>query len=183
MAPGRAAAIAVDDRVPARHRFDAIDLLFDIATVSDRHQAECWPQQPPHADPVSEEAARSAVHKHVSELLARWGGECPAVRLALAGLAVVFPNDRTLAALTPRLRGFADQHVVGRAVAVAAIDAEAGRGVALRIEIDNQHTFAYRSECGTKIDRCGGLADAAFLVGERQNARMRGRRGCPILLI
>lgn len=107
------AAIAVDDRVPARHRFDAVDLLFDIATVSDRHQAECWPQQPPHADPVSEEAARSAVHKHVSELLARWGGECPAVRLVFAGLAVVFPNDRTLAALTPRLRDFADQHAAG----------------------------------------------------------------------
>lgn len=26
------AAIAGDDRVPARHRFDAVDLLFDIAT-------------------------------------------------------------------------------------------------------------------------------------------------------
>lgn len=104
------AAIAVDDRVPARHRFDAMDLLFDIATVSDRHQAECWPQEPPHADPVSEDAARTAVHEHVSELLARWNHECPAVRLVLAGLAVVFPTERTLAALTPRLQSFADQY-------------------------------------------------------------------------
>lgn len=104
------AAIAVDDRVPPRHRFDAMDLLFDIATVSDRRRAECWPQQPPHADPVSEEAARTAVHEHVPELLARWSHECPAVRLVLAALAVVFPTERTLAALTPRLQGFADQH-------------------------------------------------------------------------
>ncbi|GCC48493.1 hypothetical protein chiPu_0032560, partial [Chiloscyllium punctatum] len=42
-------------------------------------------------------------------------------------------------------RRFADQHVVGRAAAVAAIDAETGRGVALRIEIDDQDALANRS--------------------------------------
>ena len=72
-------------------------------------------------------------------------------------------------------RRFADQHVVGRAAAVAAIDAETGRGVALRIEIDDQDALANRSECGPKIDRCGGLADAPLLVGERQDARMARR--------
>lgn len=107
------AAIATDDRVPARHRFDAVDLLFDIATVSERHLAQCWPDLPPHADAASEEAARTAVHAWVPELLGRWGGECPAVRLALAGLAVVFPTERTLAALTPRLQGLIDRQAAG----------------------------------------------------------------------
>ncbi len=69
-------------------------------------------------------------------------------------------------------RRLADQDVVGRAAAVAAIDAEPGRGVALRIEIDDQDALADRGECGPEIDRCGCLADAALLVGERQDARM-----------
>jgi len=74
-------------------------------------------------------------------------------------------------------RRLADQHVIGRAVAAAAVDAKTGGSVALRIEIDDQHTLADRSECGTQIDRGGGLADAALLVGERQDARMARRVG------
>ena len=73
-------------------------------------------------------------------------------------------------------RRFADQHVIGRAVAVAAVDAEPGRGVALRIEIDDQHALADGGQRGAEIDRGRGLADAALLVGERQDARM-GRLG------
>ena len=80
-------------------------------------------------------------------------------------------------------RRFADQHVIGRAVAVAAIDAETGRGVALRIEIDDQHALANRRECRAQIDRRGGLADAALLIGQRQDARMGRWSGIPILLI
>jgi hypothetical protein len=80
-------------------------------------------------------------------------------------------------------RRFADQHVVGRAVAAAAIDAEPGRGIALRIEIDNQHPLADRGQRGAEIDRGGGLADTALLVGERQDARMAGRGWCLIFLI
>ncbi|MFF0413449.1 hypothetical protein ACFYUY_23805 [Kitasatospora sp. NPDC004745] len=56
---------------------------------------------------------RSAIEASAPSLLARWEAECPAVRLALAGLAVVFPTDRTLPALTPRLRQFIDQHPLG----------------------------------------------------------------------
>ena len=82
-----------------------------------------------------------------------------------------------------RKRRFADQHVIGRAVAVAAIDAEPGRGVALRIEIDDQHALADRGQRRAEIDRGGGLADAALLVGERQDARMAVRSWRPILLI
>ncbi|MEU0398746.1 hypothetical protein ABZ318_00530 [Streptomyces sp. NPDC006197] len=107
------AALAVDDRIPARHRFQAVDLLFRAATVAERHLAETWPATPQHTDPDSEAQARSAIQAHVPDLLARWSAECPAVRLALAGLAVVFPTDRTLPALTPRLRTFIHQHPQG----------------------------------------------------------------------
>ncbi|MFC9816335.1 hypothetical protein ACFVJM_30230 [Streptomyces virginiae] len=50
---------------------------------------------------------------HTPDLLARWSAECPAVRLALAGLAVVFPTDRTLPALTARLHTFMNEQPQG----------------------------------------------------------------------
>ncbi len=78
-------------------------------------------------------------------------------------------------------RHLADQHVIGRGVAVAAIDAEAGGGVALRIQIDDQHALADRGECRPEIDRRGGFADAALLVGQSENPRMPG--DCGIFLI
>ncbi|MEV5546796.1 hypothetical protein AB0L35_11825 [Streptomyces sp. NPDC052309] len=107
------AALAVDDRVPPRQRFESVVLLFNIATVADRQLAECWPDTPPHADRGSEHRAREAVRACTPGLLARWAFECPAVRLALAGLAVVFPTARTLPALAPRLEGFAGRHPHG----------------------------------------------------------------------
>ncbi len=71
---------------------------------------------------------------------------------------------------------FADQHVIGRAAAVAAVDAEAGRGVALGIEVDDQDALADRSQRRAEVDCSRGLADAALLVGERQDARMAAPR-------
>ena len=68
-------------------------------------------------------------------------------------------------------RGVADQHVIGRGAPAGALDAEAGRGVALGIEIDDQHFLADRGQRGAEIDRGGGLADPALLIGDRQNAR------------
>ncbi len=53
------------------------------------------------------------VQLHTPDLLARWPAECPAVRMALAYLAVVFPTDRTLPALTARLHTFMNQHPQG----------------------------------------------------------------------
>jgi len=106
-------AIAVDDRVPPQRRFDVIELLFDIATVSDRHEAQSWPDTPPHTDSRSETDARVAVQTHIPELLARWGSECRAVQMALAALAVTFPTARTSPALTARLQRFLDQHPAG----------------------------------------------------------------------
>ncbi|AWW41722.1 hypothetical protein [Streptomyces cadmiisoli] len=107
------AALAVDDRVPPRQRFEAVQLLFSAATVSERHLAATWPAAPQHADPTSEVRTRVAVQSCTPDLLARWSAECAAVRLVLASLAIVFPTDRTLPALTPRLAGFADQHPQG----------------------------------------------------------------------
>ncbi|WP_327166109.1 hypothetical protein [Streptomyces zaomyceticus] len=107
------AALAGDDRIPARHRFQAVQLLFMAATVAERHLADTWPATPQHADPDSEARARDAVRALAPDLLSRWSAECPAVRLALAGLAVVFPTDRTLPALTPRLGTFTHQHPRG----------------------------------------------------------------------
>ena len=80
-------------------------------------------------------------------------------------------------------RRLADQHVIGRAVAVAAVDAETGRGIALRIEIDDQHALADRRERGAEIDRRRGLADAALLVGERRTRGLGRRVGAAILAI
>ncbi|MFF2353544.1 hypothetical protein ACFVVL_27635 [Kitasatospora sp. NPDC058115] len=106
-------ALAVDDRVPARQRFQAVSLLFRAATVAERHLAEAWPATRRHSDPDSEARARGAVQAHTPDLLIRWSAECPAVRLALAGLAVVFPTERTLPALIPRLQAFVHQHPQG----------------------------------------------------------------------
>ena len=66
-------------------------------------------------------------------------------------------------------RGLADQQVIGRNLAIGARNAEAGRGIALRIEIDDQHALADGGQRRGEIDRGGGLAHAALLVGESQD--------------
>src|SRR5947207_4511692 len=78
---------------------------------------------------------------------------------------------------------FADQHVVGRAAPVATVDAKASGGVALRIEVDDQHALADRRECGTEIDGGGGLAYTALLVRQCQDARMARGSWCVRLLL
>jgi hypothetical protein len=65
----------------------------------------------------------------------------------------------------------AGQHVIGRVTPAAAIDAETGGRVALRIKIDDQHILADGGERRAEIDRGGGLADAALLIGHGENAR------------
>ncbi len=55
------------------------------------------------------------------------------------------------------------------------VDAETGRSIALRIEVDDQHALADRRQRRAEIDGGRGLADAALLVGEREDARA-GRR-------
>lgn len=130
------AALSVDDRVPPQLRFQSVVLLFEIATVADRHLARYWPDVPPHADPESESRACDAVRFCIPDLLARWAIECPAVRLASAGIAVVFPTVRTLPALTPRLQGFAEQHPQGTDIG------DYVRFALVLAADDDQHTLA-----------------------------------------
>ena len=64
----------------------------------------------------------------------------------------------------------------------AAIDAESGRGIALRIEIDDQNFLADRSKRRAEIDGGSGLADAALLIGDGEHARRPYRTGQQLLL-
>src|SRR5918995_1066396 len=68
--------------------------------------------------------------------------------------------------------------MIGRDPAAFAVDAEPGRGIALRIEIEDEHLLADGRKRGSQVDRRCGLADAALLVGEHQNARLGRTRSC-----
>ena len=84
--------------------------------------------------------------------------------------ALLYQSDRTAdqaqrAVLLKRAqRRIADQHIVGRSLAVTAVDAETGGSVALRIEVDDENALADRSQRRAEVDRGRGLADAALLV-------------------
>ena len=69
-------------------------------------------------------------------------------------------------------RHLIDQHLIGAGAAVAALDAEAGRGVALGVEIDDQHALAAGGEGGRQVDGGGGLADSALLVRHGDDTRL-----------
>ena len=82
-------------------------------------------------------------------------------------------------------RGLARHDVVHGRLAVRGADTETGGGVSLRVEIDHQHFFADGGEGGAEVDRGRRLTDAAFLIGDGEDARAdrfgclrRGRQGC-----
>src|SRR5690606_273746 len=54
--------------------------------------------------------------------------------------------------------------IVGGKLTVTPVDAEAGAGIALRIEIDDQDAFTDCGKRSRQIDRGRRLADAALLV-------------------
>ena len=60
-------------------------------------------------------------------------------------------------------------HVVDRALDVAVADPEPGGRVALRVEVDHQDPVADLRERGAEVDGGGRLADAALLVGDRDD--------------
>ncbi len=74
--------------------------------------------------------------------------------------------DSTITSVELRL---AHQHMIGRFLRRPAGNAETGAGIALRIEIDDQHRLADRRQRRTEIDGGRGLADPALLVGDREN--------------
>src|SRR5690606_21519975 len=61
--------------------------------------------------------------------------------------------------------GLAEQHVVNGVLHLVARDARAGGGVALRVEVDQQHPPLGLYQRGGDVDAGRGLAHAAFLVG------------------
>ena len=73
-------------------------------------------------------------------------------------------------------RHLVHQHVVHRRLEAAVLDAEPGRGVALRVEVDDQRALAELGQAGADVDRRRGLADAALLVGDGDDAGERDAR-------
>ena len=71
---------------------------------------------------------------------------------------------------------FVDQPVAAKA-AVLWRDTEAGRGVALGVEVDQQHRLPCHGQGGGQVDGRGGLAHAPLLVGDGENARLVHRVG------
>ena len=62
----------------------------------------------------------------------------------------------------------ADEQVIHRALELALVDPAAHGGVALRIEVDQQHALPGLVQCGGEIDAGGGLAHPALLVGDAE---------------
>ena len=58
---------------------------------------------------------------------------------------------------------------VDRTLGGGTFNAEAARGIALRIEIDDQDTPAFEREVGRQIDDRRGLTDAPLLVRAGDN--------------
>ena len=63
------------------------------------------------------------------------------------------------------------QQVVDGQVEVVRVDPEPDRQRALRVEVDQQHLAAVLGERRAQVDGGGGLADAALLVGHRDDPR------------
>ncbi len=67
-------------------------------------------------------------------------------------------------------RRLAAQDIEGRDFTVPVVDAEPGAGIALRVEVDDEQALADGRERRAEIDGGGGLANAALLVGQREDA-------------
>ena len=65
--------------------------------------------------------------------------------------------------------GPANEHLVGAALHAPLGDAVAGGGVALGVQVHDEHLFAQSRHAGGQVDGGRGLADAAFLVCDCYN--------------
>ena len=61
------------------------------------------------------------------------------------------------------------QHVERGDFTLVLVDAGTHGGIALRVQVDQQHTAFRRGQRRSKVDAGGGLADTAFLVGDRDD--------------
>src|SRR5690606_39451147 len=66
--------------------------------------------------------------------------------------------------------GLAEQYVVDPGADRVLVDAAAHGGVALRIEVHQQHAFVHAREGSRQVDCGGGFADATLLVGYCEDA-------------
>src|SRR4029453_2546980 len=62
-------------------------------------------------------------------------------------------------------------------------DTNAGRGVALRVDVEDQHLLADGGQRGTEIDGSGGLADATLLIGDGKDAERAGHGSNPSIWV
>src|SRR5690606_30827007 len=76
----------------------------------------------------------------------------------------VEPGDRA-GNHTLRNLQLVDEQVVARTFAPRSLNSQSGRRVPLRVEVDKQGLPPGGGHCGGYIDRGGGLADTALLVG------------------
>ena len=65
------------------------------------------------------------------------------------------------------------QDVVHRRLQTAVLDAQAGRRVALRVEVDDQDRCPSSARAGADVDRRRRLADTALLIGDGDHAGER----------
>ena len=70
--------------------------------------------------------------------------------------------------------GLADQYLIGIQRPFAVCDSKSGAGVALGVEIDDQGLLVNCRQRRRQVDGGGRLADAAFLVGDGDDARSPG---------
>ena len=65
-------------------------------------------------------------------------------------------------------RSALEEDVIDRALEGCLVDAQARRGIALRIEIDQEGAPLGQSEAGREVDRSRGLSDSALLIHNGQ---------------
>src|SRR5690606_16596223 len=68
-------------------------------------------------------------------------------------------------------RQFVDQHFIDGVLDAVLVDAGAGGGVALRVDVDQQHALFRRRQRGRKVDAGRGFAHTTFLVGDCKHCR------------
>ena len=66
-----------------------------------------------------------------------------------------------------------EQQRIGAGTALRPFQTYPGAGIALRVEVDDQHLAADGSQRRCQVDRRRRLTDAAFLVRDRNDSRLR----------
>src|SRR5699024_6803905 len=67
--------------------------------------------------------------------------------------------------------GLADEQFVAGGGAGGVLHPERRGGVALRVEVDDEHFRPVHRQTGGEVDGAGGFADATLLVGDRNETR------------